>query len=551
VNYSAGGVSLFAADESGAEARAIRNAVAAGIPVVIAAGNDGFNYNGGQSPVTISDPAVVPDAIAVGAVINQRKFDYSVSVPGNSPFEAALPDTANDTNSPDLSDPVQAQTIDVTQIDGNGLACAALPGGSLSGKIALIQRGTCAFNTKLDNAASAGAVAAVIYNNAANGLVNMTLSDASLPALFIGQQDGKTLQGLIASNSKTNVLLDFAGLTPFPVGTTDVVSTYSSAGPTASGNSKPDMLAVGGDDIQLDCSGLNWLNAQVVSADSTANDPTNPYIVGSGTSFSAPFVSGSIAILKAARPGLTAKQYRSLVVNSAPQFTFVDGSSGTPAVVGSGRLDLLGAMQNNLTAVPSVVNFQTGSGTVNSTQQIVFTNIGASSDTFTVTVNSLAGSTAPVVDTATFSLAPGASRTVNVTLAGSGLAAGAYDGYLSITGAQTPVATRVGYWFGAPGTSIQNISVLNQNQLSGGGSPLESDMYIQVRYTDQAGLPIAGDPPSVTALAPRSKVLRITSIGDIPGTYEIDIQLGRTSYTYDEFDITAGSVMLPVFIPVY
>ena len=28
-------------------------------------------------------------------------------------------------------------------------------------------------------------------------------------------------------------------------------------------------------------------------------------------------------------------------------------------------------------------------------------------------------------------------------------------------------------------------------------------------------------------------------------------KLSRTSYTYDEFDVTEGSVMVPVYIPVY
>jgi hypothetical protein len=79
------------------------------------------------------------------------------------------------------------------------------------------------------------------------------------------------------------------------------------------------------------------------------------------------------------------------------------------------------------------------------------------------------------MDIATFSLAPGASQTINVTMSGTGIATG-YDGYLSITGAQTNVATRIGYWFGVPGSAAQNITVLNQNELNGGGAPLESDL---------------------------------------------------------------------------
>jgi subtilisin family serine protease len=552
VNYSAGAPSLLVSDESGAEERAIRNTVAAGIPVVVAAGNDGFNYNGGQSPSTISDPAVVPGALAVGAVVNQRIFDYSVTAAGVAPFAAAIPDTSNDTNNPDLYDPIKGSIVDVAQIDGNGLACNGLTAGSLAGKIALILRGTCTFDTKLDNAAVAGAVAAVVYNNVTNGLVNMQLGDASIPALFITQADGQNLKSLIAANGSVGVLLDFAGLTPFPLGTSDLVASYSAAGPTASGGIKPDMLAVGGDVIPLDSNGLNFLNAQVLSADTTANDPAHPYTIQSGTSFATPFVSGSIAVLKAARPGLAAAQYRSLVVNSAPQFTSAgDGSLGTPTVVGSGKLNLLNGAQNNLTAVPSAITFKTGAGQINSTIPVVLTNIGASPDTFTITVNSIDGSIMPSVGTPTFSLEPGASQTVTVTLSGSGLAAGAYDGYLAITGTKTSVTTRVGYWFGVPGSTVQNISVLNQNQLDGGGMAGESDLSILIRYTDAASLPIAAAAPSVTAKAARSKVLQIVPAGDIPGTYEIDIQLGRVSNTYNEFDISLGAVTVPVYVYAY
>ena len=77
-NYSAGGPSMFMSDESGAEARAIHNAVAAGVLVVAAAGNDGFDPNGGQSPNSIGLPGIVPDAITAGAVFNQRFFDYEI-----------------------------------------------------------------------------------------------------------------------------------------------------------------------------------------------------------------------------------------------------------------------------------------------------------------------------------------------------------------------------------------------------------------------------------------------------------------------------------------
>jgi hypothetical protein len=546
-NYSVGGPSLSISDENSPEARAIHNAVAAGIPVVVAAGNDG------NTPGTISTPALAPDAIAVGSTINQRYFNYSVGAPGFGPVNASVPDTSGDPNMPNIIDPVQNQIVDLSQFDGQGLACDTLPSASLTGKIALIQRGICTFDTKLDNATAAGAMAAIVYNKDDSGLLAMTLSDATLPALFVARADGLNLKSWIASNPNVPVSLDFSGFTQFELSTVDVETNYSSAGPTAAGKLKPDLLAVGGGTVCVDsaCSGQGY--ALIVTADSTSNNPSNPYQVSGGSSLASPFIAGAVAVLKAARPGLTAPQYASLVINSTrPVTSDVKGKATGPAAVGSGTLDLLNAMQTNLTVVPWSINFQSGQGQPSVTKSVVFTNVGSSTDTFTLTVNPLHGSAPPSVDTTSFSLAPGASETINVTMTGSGLTPGSYDGYLSVTGSQSPVSTRVAYWFGVPGNTVQNMSILNQNELDGvAGTPGESDLFIYVRYTDAAGLPVAGDPPTVVAQAPRSRVTKIAPAGDIPGTYEIDIQLGRTSYTYDEFDISAGSVNVPVFIAVY
>jgi hypothetical protein len=139
---------------------------------------------------------------------------------------------------------------------------------------------------------------------------------------------------------------------------------------------------------------------------------------------------------------------------------------------------------------------------------------------------------------------------LNVSLAGAGLAAGAYDGYLLIQGVQTTVVTRVGYWFGVPANAVQNISLLDANSLNGGGSPLTQSTFV-VRLTDQAGIPVAADAPSVTAVAARSRVLNITPVGDIPGTYSVQVLLGRVRNIQDEFDVTSGSTMIPVYIPVF
>src|SRR5512140_1306569 len=75
-------------------------------------------------------------------------------------------------------------------------ACSAITNASaLAGKIALIDRGSCNFTIKVKNAQNAGALAAIIANNA-TGLVGMTGVDPTItiPSLLVSQADGAKLR---------------------------------------------------------------------------------------------------------------------------------------------------------------------------------------------------------------------------------------------------------------------------------------------------------------------------------------------------------------------
>ena len=66
-------------------------------------------------------------------------------------------------------------------------------------------------------------------------------------------------------------------------------------------------------------------------------------IDGVGTSFATPMVTGSVAVLMAATPGLTGAQYRSLVVNSGRELDqYPNTVMAPPQTAGNGQLDLLG-----------------------------------------------------------------------------------------------------------------------------------------------------------------------------------------------------------------
>src|SRR5207247_2028165 len=83
-------------------------------------------------------------------------------------------------------------------VNGIGIACTPLPTASLSGQIALISRGTCAFSVKIRNAQNAGAVAVVVANNVAGTPSAMasdgTANQPTIPAYMVAKDDGQSLK---------------------------------------------------------------------------------------------------------------------------------------------------------------------------------------------------------------------------------------------------------------------------------------------------------------------------------------------------------------------
>lgn len=67
----------------------------------------------------------------------------------------------------------------------------------LTGKIALISRGTCEFGLKSLNAQNSGAIAVIIYNNV-GGIISMAAGadgdDVTVPSVFMGKLDGELLR---------------------------------------------------------------------------------------------------------------------------------------------------------------------------------------------------------------------------------------------------------------------------------------------------------------------------------------------------------------------
>ena len=89
-------------------------------------------------------------------------------------------------------------------------ACSVIMNATeVSGKIALIDRGECLFVNKVLNAQNAGAIGAIIVNNAGDGVLTMGGSNPSIeiPSTLIGQSDGDRIKQGLALGFTVNVTL--------------------------------------------------------------------------------------------------------------------------------------------------------------------------------------------------------------------------------------------------------------------------------------------------------------------------------------------------------
>jgi hypothetical protein len=80
--------------------------------------------------------------------------------------------------------------------------CSAIT-SNVSGKIALMDRGTCNFTVKVKNAQNAGAIGAVIADNTAETVFDMAGSDATItvPSVLVGMGDGATLRANLPASA--------------------------------------------------------------------------------------------------------------------------------------------------------------------------------------------------------------------------------------------------------------------------------------------------------------------------------------------------------------
>ena len=106
----------------------------------------------------------------------------------------------------DFGPPLTAQNVDgqvVASLSGSATdGCNAIT-SNVSGKIALIDRGNCNFTVKVKNAQNAGAIAAIIVDNVAQGVVGMSGTDTTIaiPSVRITLADGTLIRANLSATA--------------------------------------------------------------------------------------------------------------------------------------------------------------------------------------------------------------------------------------------------------------------------------------------------------------------------------------------------------------
>lgn len=378
----------------------ITELAAVGSLVVAAAGNDG------QSFFATGSPASFPEVLSVGASVDNNLINLRVSSPqpamaaypaAEGIFTASLVSTGPLTGSLVASDPP--------------LGCQPFNNAAeMVGAIALIDRGTCPFVDKFNNAVAAGAVGVVIVDNDASAQLPFAMSgtpgSVPIPGVMITLADGATIKAVLAGSPVT-IALDAADRYTGPGA--ELLAGFSSRGPSAiDGRMKPEISAPG---AAIDSAGVG-----------SGTEPRS----NSGTSMASPMVTGAAALVRQARPELSPMEVKAALMNAAVPLQSFGGIEYTTTVVGAGRVDVARAVSSTLLAAFDQSSGEIGisfGSTIAATPQTVVRdfqvrNDGSSPDTVDLSVEptfSLPGVVVTVAP-ARLVIPPGASATAQLTL---------------------------------------------------------------------------------------------------------------------------------------
>lgn len=515
-------------------AQAAQNAVDNfGVVVVAAAGNAGaFGEQDFPTQNTISTPGTAPGVLTVGATVNSRRLRQSVRFGGRR--VAALSGTG-----PEPQSSLQAVALDTFAL-GDAQACAPLPGGSLTGRIAVIDRGGCEPEFKVEFADAAGAVGVVLVNTEGRDSpeVVLNLETTDIPTYTIGFSDGQDLIDRLATSSNVMVTLD-PQLVEEPFAS-DQLAPFSSRGPSVGGGLKPEIVAPGA---------FLYAAAQRLDRNGDAYSPSGFEAVD-GTSFSAPLVAGAAALVWQANPGFTAADVKSALVNTAALAIIEDGEDAPLTAVGAGLLDVAEAIGPIGTVSPAAVGFgDLRSNPLPLERTLRVTNTTALPVEYTLRIveRTLGGARVSMggVATARFLLQPGQSGSAVLRVDGNRPVAGQYEGFVEMSSSRGGLELLVPFYYAVGDGTASNAFAITGTGVVGTVNEPHPELLI-FKVVDQHGQPVPNLTTTFSVTAGGGAIFQADPATDAFGVSAADVDMGPDP-GFQDFLAKAGGLEVPFF----
>ncbi len=386
---------------------AAQNAVNDGISVVASAGN------AGPSGYMVGSPATANGVLSAAAMDGTTPTfpGGHLALSTGSSLDAI---NANDATFSDGTTLPVVVVRDATQPGGVSLGCnvAAFTAANVAGKLAVVQRGTCARVAKAIYGRDAGAAAVAMINTSAGlppfegDITSNPDTGESVPKVtipFFG------ISGTVTGTDGTNLIAADGGtvtLTNNTIPNTGYKTTtsFSSAGPRNPDSApKPDVIAPG----------LSVISAGM----GTGNGP----LVDSGTSMACPMTAGIAALVKQLHPTWNGLQIKAAIMNTADQSL---NTGYNVRLAGAGVVQAQKATNSSVLATTSdqldsiAFGYVPGSGDYSTQKAFTLTNLGAAAATYhlNVATNGSQRGASVTVSPTDVTIPAGQTMTVNVNL---------------------------------------------------------------------------------------------------------------------------------------
>ena len=330
-----------------------------------------------------------PNDVATGAVNHRGPWVMTVAnsshdrvITNPVSLVGSLQNVPSQTSTVGFTTTITSQVASAVLL-GNEYGCTAAGGfaaGSMTGKIALIQRGPpapatgCTFVEKINNAAGAGAIGVVMYDRTTGAPLNMAVDGTTIPSIFIRQAAGYALRDFLNTNPTALMTVIAPSQRIVSPAVADVLNGSSLTGPNVIGQTTvgtgcnpPTVVCntyFGHDGTKPDITGPGTNIYAAVS------DVAGQFGFLTGTSMSAPHLAGAAALIRAVNPTWTPTE-----VKSALMLTAATGGRRPDEVtawnhddVGHGRSELRRAAMAGFVMNETFANFVAANPAVTSNQ---------------------------------------------------------------------------------------------------------------------------------------------------------------------------------------